>query len=362
MTSAAFRRAVAAARRVAVALGVVAIVGGLGMIAPGARADVESAERAWDRGERGEAARDIRAWLRQHPEGARSARATAMLARTAADPAEAASLWDEVIALELTGRLAAEAHWQKAMHAYSAGLYVAASREFGRLGTDFGNWLDPSQAFLWKGYSDLGADEPEAARESFREAERGVSDRLDVASVQLGIANANFRIGNVREAHRQYQRFEREHRDDGRASAAARRGVECLRLLGREQDAAAAAARIGLEYPDSFEATLARAEIRTLRDREVRWREGRAEVPTPKGPFIVQVAAMTDPRNAATLRRQILALGIREIEVESGEGPDGPVHRVLLGPYPDEATARAIADSVAVLGDLNPRVREVESR
>lgn len=326
------------------------------------RADVESAEAAWDRGDRVEAGSDIRAWLRDHPEGAQSVRAAVLLARTAADPAEAATLWDEVIALDPNGQMAAEAHWHKGLHAYSAGLYVAAGREFELLGRSFGGQFDAGRAFLWKAYSDLGAEVPETALESLREAERGASDPRDQASIEFALANAHFRLGNVGEAMRRYERFEKDHRHDGRASAAARSAVECLRLLGREKDASEAAARIGRDYPDSFEATLARAEVRTLRDRQVNWREGEAPEPTnAPGPFLIQVAAMSDPRNAATLRRRILALGIQEIQVEPGDGPQGPVHRVLLGPYPDEAKARAIADSVATLGDLNPRVREVEA-
>jgi tetratricopeptide (TPR) repeat protein len=327
--------------------------------APSVRADVEDAETAWRIGQREEAGRLIREWVRAHPEGAHSPRGAAMLARTAEDAAEASTRWDEVIALGADRELAAEAHWNKGMHAYSAGLYVAASREFEIVGRDYGVWIDPGEAFLWKSYADLGAEAPEAALQSLREAENAVRDRDVRPSIEFAMANVHYRMGNVAEALRGYQKFERANRLDGRASAAARRSVECLRLLGRESEAVAAAARIGQQYPDSFEATLARAEIRTLADREVTWKEGKAELPEARGPFVVQVAAMSDPRNAAALRRQILALGITEIQVEAGDGPNGPVHRVLLGPYRDEASARAVADSVAAIGNLNPRVREV---
>lgn len=326
-----------------------------------ARADVQAAEDAWAIGQREEAGRLIREWVRAHPEGAHSPRGAAMLARTAEDAAEASTRWDEVIALGADRELAAEAHWNKGIGAYSAGLYVAASREFEIVGRDYGVWIDPGQAFLWKSYADLGAEEPEAALQALHEAENAVRDRDVRPSIEFALANVHYRLGNVAEALRGYQKFERANRLDGRASAAARRSVECLRLLGRESEAAATAARIGREYPDSFEATLARAEIRTLEDREVTWKEGKAELPEPRGPFVVQVAAMSDPRNAAALRRQILALGIQDITVEAGDGPNGPVHRVLLGPYDDEIRARAVADSVAAIGNLNPRVREVDA-
>jgi tetratricopeptide (TPR) repeat protein len=333
----------------------------LGGAVRAARADVESAEASWLAGDREEAGRDIREWVKENPDGAHAPRVAAMLARTAVDPAEASTLWDEVIALQPTGALAEEAHWQKGMHAYSAGLYVAAAREFETVGRDFAAWSDPGRAYLWKAYSDLGADEPETALEDLKEAGRAAGDPEDQASIEFSLANVHFRLGNVAEALRRYQHFERQYRMDGRASAAARRTVECLRLLGRESEASAAAARIEQEYPDSFEATLARAEIRTLRDREVAWKEGKPGLPPSTRKWEVQVAAMSDPRNAAALRRQILALGINDIRVEPGDSPGGPVHRVILGPYPDQETARAMADSVAAIGELNPRVREVDT-
>ena len=92
--------------------------------------------------------------------------------------------------------------------------------------------------------------------------------------------------------------------------------------------------------------------------REVQWQEGEAGIDeAPIGPFVVQVASFAEVRNAVELKRKINSLGIRDLQLEPGEGPNGPVHRVILGPYDEEAFARAIADSVAALGDLNPRVR-----
>jgi len=320
---------------------------------------VDEAEQAWRLGDRARAGELVREYLREHPESARSARVAALLARTAYDPSDAMGRWDEVIALEPDAALAAEAHWEKGMQAYSAGLYIAASQEFQELTARFGHWIDPGRAFLWKGYADLGADRPEDALAAFRTAERKAADRFDRRSAQLGVAHASFRLGNVRDALRQYERFERDYPEDGRASAAARRAVECLRLTGREALADLKAAEIEERYPDSFEATLARAEVRSAETPEAAPEEA-AEEPEAedRGPFLVQVAAMTDPRNAAELRRVILAKGLGPLTVEPGEGPLGPVHRVILGPYATEAEARAAADSVAQLGDLNPRVRE----
>ena len=315
--------------------------------------------------------------MRRHPESVRAARVAALLARTAADPNEAIGRWDEVIALDPSGDLAAEAHWYRGLQAYSAGLYVGAGREFERLAEAFSGSFDPGRATLWKGYAELGADQPEAAALSFERAAEIARDPADVRSAELGQAHAAFRLGRIADALRRYEAFERTHRSDGRASAAARRIVQCLRALGRETEAARAAARIERDYPDSREATLARAEVRPEDDAAEAAEPGdgaagilsgdagasddrrRGAAGESYGPFLVQAAAMTDPRNAAVLRREIRELRIGPVIVEPGDGPDGPVHRVLVGPYDTEAEARSAAEAIAALGDLNPRIRPV---
>jgi tetratricopeptide (TPR) repeat protein len=338
----------------------VTLVGGAGP----ARADLAAAELAWQRGDRREAGRLAREYVADHPEGVRSARVVALLARTAEKPAEALGRWEEVIALEPDGELAAEAHFAKGLHAYSAGYYVAAGREFELLVERFPREFDRGRALLWKGNAELGANDPAAAAETLESARGAARDPEDVRSAELGLAHAAFQQGNAKEALRRYERFERDHPEDGRASSAARRAVECLRLLGRTGEATLMATRIEREYPDSFEATLARAEVRESVAAEPAAGDDqppeRAEAPVRTGPFVVQVASMAELRNAVALRRDIRSLGIDGVRIELYEGRDGSVHRVLLGPYETEEEARAVADSVAALGDLNPRVRPEE--
>ncbi|HMB68216.1 MAG TPA: tetratricopeptide repeat protein [bacterium] len=347
------------------AAGILAV--GLTAGATPAGADLAQAELAWQRGERREAARLVREYVADHPEGARSARVAALLARTAEKPAEALGRWDEVIALEPDGELAAEAHFAKGLHAYSAGLYVGAKREFEILVERFPREFDRGRALLWKGNAELGANEPTAAFETLESARGAARDPADVRSAELGIAHAAYQQGNAKEALRRYERFERDHPEDGRASSAARRAVECLRLLGRTGEATVMATRIEREYPDSFEATLARAEVRESSAAappagdDVQPAE-RAEAPGRTGPFVVQVASMGELRNAVALRRDIRGLGIDGVRIELYEGREGSVHRVLLGPYETEEQAQVIADSVAALGDLNPRVRPEEKK
>jgi cell division septation protein DedD len=179
----------------------------------------------------------------------------------------------------------------------------------------------------------------------------------DAPTLELALANVHFRMGHVDEALRRYERFEREHRKDARASAAARRTIECLRLLGRESDAVARATRIEHDYPTSSEATLAREAVRA--------RQAATEPAPAKGPvhYIVQVAAMSDPANAARLAQQVRTLKLGPVQVEKVDGPDGVIHRVLLGPFDDEARAHAAVDSITTLGgDVQPRVRSEPAR
>lgn len=362
-------------RAIAAALGLTAAIAG-GWPAP-ARADLAAAELAWQRGDRRAAGELVREYVADHPEGARSAKVAALLARTAEKPSEALGRWDEVIALEPDGALAAEAHFAKGMHAYSAGLYVGAKHEFEVLVEEFPREFDRGRAFLWKGFAELGASDPGEAFESLEEARKEAKDPEDVRSAELGLAHASFQQGNAKEALRRYERFERDHPEDGRASSAARRAVDCLRLLGRTDEATVMATRIAREYPDSFEATLTRAEIRDGGGTVGAPGAGAEAAPEPgdeapaerveapearTGPFVVQVASMAELRNAVALRRDIRSLGIEGVRIELYEGREGAVHRVLLGPYNTEEEAQAIADSVATLGELNPRVRPEEKK
>jgi tetratricopeptide (TPR) repeat protein len=320
-----------------------------------ASASIDEAEDALRAGDALRAAEFVRDHVARNPSDATKPRALAILARTESDPGAAMARWDELLAVEPKGRLAAEAHWNRGLHAYSAGLYLGATEEFALLAEEFKDQFDRGRAFLWKARSQLGAEKIAESLESFREAERACRDDLDRRSAELGIAHAEFRTGNVGEALKRYDRFEREHRDDSRASSAARRAIECLRLLGREGEASTRAAHIEETYPNSFEATLVRAATREAEERE------RPDAPTtveePKGPFIVQVASLADPKNAVRLRRRVQALGFT-VTLELGEGPQGPVNRIIVGPFDDRSEAQAAADSVATLGDVNPRVRE----
>jgi cell division septation protein DedD len=263
--------------------------------------------------------------------------------------------WESLLERESSGKLAAEAHWHRGLHAYSAGLYLGATEHFGVLADQFKGEFDRGRALLWRGRAELGAEKLAEALDTLREAERASRDAEDRRTVELTIAHVEFRLGNVGEALRRYERFEREHRSDGRASSAARRTVECLRLLGREDEASSRAAHVEQQYPSSVEATLVRA---ATRESEARANPTDvAEAPPPQGPFLVQVAALADPKNAVRLRRRVQALGFT-VSLQLGDGPQGPVNRVLIGPFDDAAEAQAVADSVATLGDVSPRVRE----
>jgi tetratricopeptide (TPR) repeat protein len=335
-------------------------------VVPAARADLASAQAAWDLGDRGQAARLIREWVRVNPQAVESPEVAALLARTAGNPTEAMGRWDEVIARNPGGPLVAEAHWAKGIHAYSAGLYVSAVREFETLVGNHEEDFDRGRAYLWKGLAELGASAAADAMFSFDRARKTAGDPADRVTAELAMAHAAFQAGELDDALSRYRDFERDYREDGRASSAARRVAECLRLLGRTAEASREATRIEQEYPGTAEGTLARAALRRTEPPAAVTAEAVPEsslVPeaaVPRRPFVVQVASMGELGNAVALRRRIRALGIQEVTIEMADSRTGPVHRVLLGPYDREEDAQVFADSVATLGDLNPRVREVD--
>lgn len=320
--------------------------------AAAAHADVlDDARRAYAAGDREGAGRILREGTAGDPAASTSLQVLALLARTADDPGEAVSLWDRVLELEPPGPLAGEAHWEKGMQAYAAGLYVAAAAEFETVMSVRGAKIPKGRAQLWKGLSELAADQPEVALETLRDASGSVSGD-DSATAEFALAGAYYRLGQLGEALRRYQKFERDHADDGRASAAARRTVECLRMLGREQEASVRAGRLAKEYPDSFEATLAREAVRARVDARKPSATGEAET------WVVQVAALTDPANATKLASEVRALHVGDVTIERAEGPEGTIHRVMIGPYPDQVAAQVAADSVASLReDLSPKPR-----
>jgi tetratricopeptide (TPR) repeat protein len=183
-------------------------------------------------------------------------------ARGAKDADEALDLWEDVLALEPPGNVAAEALWMRGQAARALGLYPEAAQVFGRLAENHARHFDKGKASLAKGLAELEAGEPRAALESLRDAIRSVRDANDRAQAELALASANYRLGNVREALRRFDRFQTEHSRDDRARWAAWRSVICLRLSGREREAVERTEHLENEAPGSLAAVLARQEVR----------------------------------------------------------------------------------------------------
>ena len=72
--------------------------------------------------------------------------------------------------------------------------------------------------------------------------------------------------------------------------------------------------------------------------------------PAPtSGSNYLQVGAYSDPVNANALLKQIHKLGLKNAEVRQGVFHGGPIHRVIVGPFADEAKLKA-AVLLEVLG------------
>jgi len=224
--------------------------------------DVQQAEEAWENGDRVRAAALAKKIEQGNAEGERSARVAILLARCSSDPEEALERWEQVLALEPEGQVAAEARWSRAQAATALGLHSQAIEEYAVLARDHKSHFDRGRALLGKGLAELQSGEPADALETLGLAARLAKRREDTIAAELALASATYQLGNVREALRRYEKFERDHSDDERARWAAWRQVLCLRLLGREPDAAEKTERMERDYPGSIEAVLAREEIR----------------------------------------------------------------------------------------------------
>jgi rare lipoprotein A len=76
--------------------------------------------------------------------------------------------------------------------------------------------------------------------------------------------------------------------------------------------------------------------------------------PTPAPPgnheaHYLQAGLFSDPVNAATLREQLLALGVVNVILKSEARGAAYVHRVLIGPYADAAALEAMRKKLAAL-------------
>jgi tetratricopeptide (TPR) repeat protein len=224
--------------------------------------ELSQAEEAWENGDRIRAAALAKKIEQKKDEGERSARVALLLARCASDPDESLERWEEVLALTPTGEVAAEAHWNRAQAASAMGLHSQAIEEYVILARDHKSHFDRGRALLGKGLAELQSGEPADALETLGLASRFAKRHEDTIAAELALASATYQLGNVREALRRYEKFENDHSKDERARWAAWRAVLCLRLLGRESDAAEKTERMEREYPGSIEAVLAREEIR----------------------------------------------------------------------------------------------------
>jgi tetratricopeptide (TPR) repeat protein len=183
-------------------------------------------------------------------------------ARGARDAEEALERWEDVLALEPPPREAAEALWMRGQASRALGLSPEAGAAFDRITREHKRDFDRGRAFLAKGLTELEGGEPRAALESLREAARSARDANDRAQAELASASANYRLGNVQEALRRFDRFQADHPRDERSRWAAWRAVICLRLLGRERDAVERTERLERDAPGSLGALLARQEVR----------------------------------------------------------------------------------------------------
>jgi rare lipoprotein A len=109
----------------------------------------------------------------------------------------------------------------------------------------------------------------------------------------------------------------------------------------------AAAAR--LELLDNVGAVEIQAVTPGPAPTQVAKTETSATAAKPFGGFL-QVAAYADPINAISLREQLTQLGFTPVEIRTATLNGDPMHRVLLGPYRDQAAVTQVRDRLQVNG------------
>lgn len=67
-------------------------------------------------------------------------------------------------------------------------------------------------------------------------------------------------------------------------------------------------------------------------------------------PNYLQVAAYSDPRNADALKRELVKLGVRNVEFRSGDFHGAAIQRVVVGPYADAAKLGAMRQKLSAGG------------
>ena len=145
---------------------------------------------------------------------------------------------------------------------FAEGLYLSAATEYGEAakhsrerGTSVGD--------LKRAASLLAAGDAGAAADAYRRiAQSGATPGEATPRAQLGLARALLTAGRAAEAAEEFEVVARVYKDHGLRVQALAGTAECYEALGEARRAADALTALVTEYPNSYEAVLAREKLR----------------------------------------------------------------------------------------------------
>jgi len=155
------------------------------------------------------------------------------------------------------------AHMLRGDSYFAENLYVTASQEYGAAARH-SSLRGPGPADLKRARSILAAGDAGAAVEAYRAiAEWGATPGAITPIAEIGLARALLAAGRTAEAAEQFETTARVYEEAEVRVRALAGAAESHEASGADSAAVAALKRLLADYPDSYEAVLAREELRT---------------------------------------------------------------------------------------------------
>lgn len=296
---------------------------------------------------------DLLRLLETDPDSPRAAEALFQLARGTVDLSEAEKRYRVLLERFPAHLLADDALFGLATLHYSLGYHRTAEREFREILDQYADGDRTEDAAYWHGVVLLALGDPDAAMDRFG----WLIDRYPAseksARARIGIGDC-FRLkGDLDRARQAYEEVLERFPSADLESAALLRLAEVYERLEQPDKAQGLYSRLWELYPDTPEGVQAACKLPVGAPAEPEG-EGEervedsgtpAEAPgvAPRQIWTVQVGAFSVEENALRLARVLDARGYRHARVESGTSGSQPLHRVLVGMFPSEEGAGALA-------------------
>lgn len=180
------------------------------------------------------------------------------VARLTPDADEALQYIDSAISRTRDARLLTQAHRWRGDFLFMQGRYAEAALEYER-GARFGDAAASDALGLRRAASLLSAADASRAADAYRAlAEKGNAPEEHAPWAELGLARALLVGGDLEQAAIQFERTAEEHGEHDVRPHALAGAVECHAAAGSDSAAHAALSVLEAEYPETFEAILAR--------------------------------------------------------------------------------------------------------